>query len=210
MNLMEAFACVEDPRRAEGRRYPLIPFLMMITVSIACGCCRYREMARFAEANRKVFQRFFNLKSDRMPSHVTIRNIMQKIDFEQLNKGFSQWVSESSSVEQGAWISIDGKAIRSTVQDYDKPYQNFVSLVSFFSQKQGQVLQVGRLENKKSSEIQTVQEMIKVFDLQGVNFTMDALHCQKNTGDAERIGSLLYRQCEEKPTEAFSHLATNS
>lgn len=45
--------------------------------------------------------------------------------------------------------------------------------------ERGQVFAVGRLENKKSSEIHLVQEMIKLFNLKDVIFTMDALHCQK-------------------------------
>lgn len=179
MNLIEVLCCIEDGRRAEGQRYPLVPILIIMMMSMVCGLCRYREIARFADANKEEFQRFFNLKSDRMPSHVTFRNIIQKISFEQLNEAFTQWAKQFISIKQDAWIAIDGKAIGSTVSDYDKPYQNFVSLVSFFSQKNGQVLQAGRLENNKSSEIKTVQEMIELFDLKGAIFTMDALHCQK-------------------------------
>jgi hypothetical protein len=57
MNLIEAFSMVQDPRRAEGRRYPLVALLIiMMMMSIACGLCRYREIARFAEANKKDLQ----------------------------------------------------------------------------------------------------------------------------------------------------------
>jgi FMN phosphatase YigB (HAD superfamily) len=148
-------------------------------MSILCGYCRYREIARFADANQKEFQHFFNLRKRVMPSHVTFRDILQRVNFEQLNDAFTMWARQSVSIEPGDWISVDGKAIRSTVSNYDKSYQNFVSLVSFFSQKQGQVVQVARLENGKSSEIPAVQKMIELFDLKDVIFTMDALHCQK-------------------------------
>ena len=53
MNLIEAFSMVHDCRRAEGKRYPLVAVLTIMMMSIACGLCRYREMARFAEANKK-------------------------------------------------------------------------------------------------------------------------------------------------------------
>ena len=53
MNLIDAFSCIEDSRRAEGERYPLIPLLIIVMISILCGYCRYREIARFANANKK-------------------------------------------------------------------------------------------------------------------------------------------------------------
>lgn len=114
-----------------------------------------------------------------MPSHVTFRDIVQRVNFEKINHAFTKWAEQYVSIEPGDWIAVDGKAIRSTVSNYDKSYQNFVSLVSFFSQKRGQVVQVARLENGKSSEIPVVRKIVEVFDLKDVIFTMDALHCQK-------------------------------
>jgi hypothetical protein len=37
MNLIEAFSGIEDDRRAEGKRYPLIPLLIITMMSILCG-----------------------------------------------------------------------------------------------------------------------------------------------------------------------------
>ena len=45
-----------------------------------------------------------------------------------------------------------------------------------------------KIENKKESEIPVVRKLIKLLDLEGVTFTMDALHCQKATVK-EIIGS---------------------
>jgi len=76
-------------------------------------------------------------------------------------------------------MAVDGKALASTVTDYETSYQNFVSLVSVFSHKRGQVLKTAKFENQKSSEIPTVRTLIEALDLQGVIITLDALHCQK-------------------------------
>ena len=77
------------------------------------------------------------------------------------------------------WLAIDGKVLASTVTDYSSSYQDFVSLVSIFSHKHGQVLCVARSESKKCSEIPTVQELIEALDVTGVVFSLDPLHCQK-------------------------------
>ena len=101
-------------------------------------------------------------------------------DFASIQKAFHKWTQDYVQIEEGEWISIDGKSIRSPVSDCSNEFQNFVSLVSLFSSKREQVLHVERLENKKDYEGQTVEELLGILDLKGVIFTLDALHCKKN------------------------------
>jgi hypothetical protein len=105
--------------------------------------------------------------------------VLKGIDFEAVINAFNQWARQYVTLESEEWFAMDGKALASTVTDQDSSYQNFVSLVSVFSHKRGQVLKAAKLENKKQSEIPTVREFIEALDLQGVVFTLDALHCQK-------------------------------
>ena len=88
---------------------------------------------------------------------------------------------QSVSIKKGDWISLDGKAIRGTVTHSNDSLQNFLSLVSVFATKQKQVLSAGKINSKKESEIPKVVELIEMLDLEGVIFTIDALHCQKKT-----------------------------
>jgi len=53
--------------------------------------------------------------------------------------------------------------------------------VSVFSQRRGQVAGFDRLSSKKSNEISTSEEMVRVSGLKNVVFTTDAPHCQKKT-----------------------------
>ncbi len=172
MNLVEAFSEMRDFRRAEGRRYPLVPMLLTIIMSIACGCPAYREIERFAKANAEQLAELFHLSRKAMPSHVTIRTLIQNSDFDQLCRIFENWARQYVSIKAEDWLSIDRKAIFPTASDCDKSYQDFVSLVSVFSQRRGQAIGFDRLHNKKSREIPTVGEMIRLFDLetlQGIN-----------------------------------------
>lgn len=59
-------------------------------------------------------------------------------------------------------------------------YQNFVNIVSIYSSRIGVVLATQQFESKKSGELKVVQTMLEALHLEGVVFTMDALHCQKN------------------------------
>ena len=179
MNLMELFSEIRDFRRAEGRRYPLAPMLIIIVMSVICGRICYREISGFAKAHKEEFQKYFGLKRSEMPSHVTFREIIQRTGFEEICHLFEKWAKNYVSIEKGDWLSADGKCIRSAVSDYSKSWQDSVSPVSIFAQKQGQIIRIAKLSNKKSSEIPAVEEPVQLPDLEGAVLSMDALHCQK-------------------------------
>ena len=95
---------------------------------------------------------------------------------------FNQWARELISENKNAdCISIDGKSIRSTLTASFGNKQNFASIVSWFSQENGLVLALEKLENKKTSEIHCVQDMVKTTPLTNQILTLDAVHCQKQT-----------------------------
>jgi hypothetical protein len=142
----------------------------------------YRETDRFCKNNEKKLVKLFRFKNGRVPSYVTIRTFMKEMDFESLQSAFHKWTKAYVRIDQDEWISIDGKYIRSTVSDYSNEYQNFVSLVSLFCRKREQILMVGKIENKKSSEPRTVNDLLDLLDLKGAMLTMDALHCKKSAG----------------------------
>ncbi len=179
MNLIDLLSQIKDPRRAEGKRYPLTSILLISIMSIMSGHYGYREIAKYADANKDFFMQFFPKKRTKLPSHVTFRDVLRRIDYNELLFVFEQWALGYVSIEKEEWFSVDGKAIGSTLTDYSKEYQNFVSIVSVFSQKRGQVISAKMFENKKTSEIATVELLIEKLDLTDVVFTLDALHCQK-------------------------------
>jgi hypothetical protein len=191
MNLLEYLSHIPDFRRHVGRRYPLPAVLLVTIMSIISGRCRYREIATFADANKEALLAFFPRKRDRLPSHVTFREVLKGVNFDEVITAFEAWAVQYVSIEPGEWFAIDGKALASTVTDYDTSYQNFVSLVSVFSHKRGQVLSAAKLENHKQSEIPTVTALIELLDVQGVVFSLDALHCQKKRPPrSSRVGMI--------------------
>jgi len=181
MTLIEHLQKIPDFRRKQGLRYPLISVLLLTIMSIMSGRCRYREIASFAQANKKELLRFPHLeKRGRLPSHVTIREVLKGINFDDVLAAFNDWAKQYVAVEENEWMAIDGKAMESAVTNYSSSYQNFVSSVSIFSHKRGQALRAAKLENNKRSEIPTVQELIEDLDVTDVIFSLDSLHCQKN------------------------------
>lgn len=173
---------VNDPRKKSGKRHPLWLILLLVILGAMFGYLGYRDLESFAKSNQKLIVKNFHLTTDRVPSYSTIRRAMMLIKTSDLIDAFNQWASQlTSSINLTDWVSIDGKCLRSTSQNPQNSSHNFVSIVSLFSQETGLVLGLQKVENKKSSEIRQAQELVKGYPHQGNVFTLDALHCQKET-----------------------------
>jgi len=194
MNLIECLQEVEDPRRLQGQRYSSVSMLLIIIMGILRGNYGYREIGRFSDLNKSIFIKKFGFKNQRVPSYVSIRTFILGANFSSIQKAFHKWSRNYVKIKSGEWIAIDGKSIRSTLSDYSTDYQNFVSLVSLFCSKREQILHVEKFENKKANEGQIVDYLLEILDLKDVIFTLDALHCKKNSKQNRRKTYLYQRQ----------------
>jgi hypothetical protein len=139
-------------------------------------------MGDFAKANQELIVQKFHTLSQKVPSSSTIRRVLLGVDWSNLQDTFNQWSSHLENYnELRDWVCIDGKALSSMVTNPESYHQNFVSFVSLYSQEHQLVLRLNRLENKQCSEIKQVQSMIRDCTLKSQVFTLDALHCQKQT-----------------------------
>ena len=151
----------------------------MIIMAIMSGHYAYREIARFIETNQDELQKYLRLRRPVNPSHVTIREGLQRLDFKELQKAFARWMSTHAELQAGDWIALDGKCLGSTLTDYDNQYQDFVGMVTAFAVSKGIVIRAHKYNNGHKSEIVAVQDLISALELKDMILTMDALHCQK-------------------------------
>lgn len=178
-SLIEKLGEIEDFRTTDGRRHPLWVVLIIVLMGTMSGYLGYRALGDFAKRHREDLVEALKIPKGRVPSYSTIRRVMMGIDFDELAKVFQSWASESVNISAGEWLSIDGKSIRGTVHKSHSPYQNFICVVSVFTNHQGLVLTQDKFENKHGSEISTVQGLIKTLHLEQAVLSMDSLHCQK-------------------------------
>ena len=181
-SLIEALKKVKEFRQEKGKRHPLWIVLLIIILGIMEGYTGYRALGDFSKLNQELLSTTLSIVPQRVPSYSTIRRVILGIGWSNLLQIFNEWAIEL--LQQNYlrnWIAIDGKSLRSTMNNYSSKSQNFVVIVSFFSQEFGLVLNLNRFENKKSSEIHQVQDAIRTCPINNQVFTMDALHCQKIT-----------------------------
>ena len=169
---------IPDTRRQAGRRHKQEFVLLIVLMAIMSGYYGYRAIGDFIERNRKDLLEYLQPPKNRLPSFFTVRRVLQGLDYVALSTQFYKWSQSYIELDEWEWLSIDGKAIGGTSNKKDG-YQNFVSMVSVFVSRQKMVLANGKLINSKESEIPLVQKLITALDLEGVIYTLDALHCQK-------------------------------
>lgn len=173
-NLLE----IEDFRRSQGQRFTLPAFLEMVILAGMSGNFGINPTSRFIANNKDFFIERYGLNHG-VPGKTVIYNILSVIDYTQLNNVLKKWMNQFIDSKTDSWLSIDGKALCSTVTDKHGHGQNFQSIVSLFSNEMGIVVSTEQMEMKKSHEGEIARDIIEQLELQGVTFTLDALHCQK-------------------------------
>lgn len=180
-SLLEILWEIEDFRRAEWRMYKLNIIILMILLWIMSGATSERAISRFIKNNEKDLIKTLRLKNNRVPSRSPIKTAIKNIDFEELSEKFYKRTNQNIDIEEWEWMWIDWKAIRWTVTESQTKMQNFVSLITVFMNDKKIPIASGKIKSKKESEIPKVKELINTLWLKWMVFTIDALHCQKNT-----------------------------
>ena len=176
---------IEDKRRAQGRRYDLEHVLLCCVLAVAAGADSYRAMARFIKAKFQWLREHSALRWRKAPSHTGLRAVLLSVDqpaVEQALRSYAAGVLEAGR-EGGAascTIAIDGKTLRGSVDRFaDVPALQWVS--AFAAQQRLVVGQIALSGEDKGSEIAAARKLIEELGLSGKLFTLDALHCQKQT-----------------------------
>jgi len=179
MNIIDKLSEIKDFRSPKGLRHTLPVVLLLVIMGAMSKAIKNREIERFGKSNMAEICSQLGLSKERLPSHVTISKVMKGIGYKEHTYIFNEWANQYVSIEAKDAVAIDGKAMKSTVENYSENQQDFVSHVTAFCLKRGEVIGCMGMQNKKTSEIEVVRELIKVLDIEDVVFTMDALHSQK-------------------------------
>lgn len=170
--------------------YPLWVVMLLVIMGIMSGCTGYRGLESFVERHQSALLELMELPYKRLPSFTTLRRIMIRINFVSLTIAFNDWAAETFMLSAGEQLATDGKSIKASVRDYDKSYQDFISVVSTFSVSQGVVVGLQSMHNQDTSELITVRSLLEVLDVHGACFTMDALHAQKKLSNKSSIAAM--------------------
>lgn len=119
--LPDYFKSITDPRRAQGRRHRLTTVLSIAAGAMLCGKTTYKAMAEWAESlgqkARKRFRCYYHptLKTLQVPSETIIRNVLIRVDPQELDEAANQWNQQFAQDDES--LAIDGKTMCNAIDE---------------------------------------------------------------------------------------------
>lgn len=176
INLIDHFTNLTDPRIDRTKEHKLIDILVIAICAVICGADGWVGMETYGKAKYKWLKQFLELPNG-IPSHDTFSRLFARLDPEEFQVAFLNWVKSISKQIPGEIVSIDGKSLR---RSYDQANQKkAIHMISAWASSQKLVLGQRKVESK-SNEITAIPQLIKVLELSGCLVTIDAMGTQKN------------------------------
>lgn len=152
------FSAIEDPRVERTKRHLLIDIMTITLCAVIGGAETWSDIELYGKCKYKWFKRFLKLPNG-IPSHDTFNRVFARLNPEQLQDCFLNWVQSISSLVPGEIVAIDGKNLR---HSYDKSNdQSAIVMVSAWAQQNGLVLGQRKVDNKSEDYINELMTYLK-------------------------------------------------
>ena len=172
---MEHFAPLEDPRIDRTKRHKLLDIVTIAICGTICGADSWVDIELFGNCKEEWFKSFLELPNG-IPSHDTFGEVFARLDPEQFQRCFIEWVEAIAQVIQGEVVAIDGKTVR---RSHDRTLgKGAIHMVNVWASSNGLVLGQAKVD-AKSNEITAIPKLLQLLELSGCIVTIDAMGCQK-------------------------------
>jgi predicted transposase YbfD/YdcC len=201
-SLAQALSLIPDFRQAQGRRYDLLPVLLLACVAVLCGCRSESAIADWGHNYGAAWLQRLGFKHSRGPSQSTLHRIFRGINQKLLEQALSHWAQAVISRLSGPrraplqGLSVDGKTLCGSTKQGARDAR----LLSCISQSLGIVLAQVAVSDK-TNEISQVEELLTGLVLTDRVITGDALLTQRHIcrGIGKRGGHYLLAVKENQP-----------
>ena len=178
--LTQRFSTLEDPRTGRAKRHNLLDVVVIAICAVICGADSWVDVEMFGKSKENWLRRLLSLPNG-IPSHDTFGRVFARLDPEQFERCFREWVDTVNEVMEGEVVAIDGKTVRGS---HDRVTgKSAIHMVSAWASVNQLVL--GQLKvNDRSNEITAIPELLDTLDVSGCTVTIDAMGCQKDIAKA--------------------------
>lgn len=165
-----------DPRRAQGRRYPLRLVVVVALMAAVCGCDDAEAMEAWGAANEEWLGGFLPMPHG-APTQDVFLAVFAALDPRAFEAVLRSWAAllVARLTKVGKHIAVDGKTSRRSF-DLAKG-QASLHTVSAYLSEVGLVLGAIKTDSK-SNEITAIPELLRLLDLRGATVTIDAMGAQ--------------------------------
>ena len=178
-DLLAALEGVPDPRRRQGRRYPLAPLLLFSVLAVLAGATSYRGILTFIGVHRERLNATFGSRFRRAPAVNTLRDLFLALEPAELEAAFREHARALAdrAPARGRVVALDGKTLRRSFDHLND--EAAAHVLGAFACDAALVLAHQEVR-AAPEEVPAAQALIGALGVRGVLFTADALHCQKN------------------------------
>jgi predicted transposase YbfD/YdcC len=174
-SLLSHFATLEDPRVDYLVEHRLLDIVAITICAVICGAESWVDIEAYGHSKLAWLKTFLALPNG-IPSHDTISRLFARLEPEQLQQCFVNWVKTIAQLTAGEVVSLDGKTAR---RSYDQGKgQGAIHMVSAWASQNRLVLGQIKVADK-SNEITAIPKLLKVLDVSGCIVTIDAMGAQK-------------------------------
>ncbi len=178
-DLLAALEGIPDPRRRQGRRYPLAPLLLFSALAVLAGAASYRGILTFIAVHRERLNATFGSRFRRAPAVNTLRGLFQALEPAGLEAAFREHARALAGKAPASGlrvVALDGKTLKRSFDHLND--EAAAHVLSAFASEAALIL--AHQEIAEGDEVAAARALIERLGLSGVLFTADALHCQKN------------------------------
>lgn len=174
-SITEHFASLEDPRIDRTKRHNLLDIVTIAICGTICGADSWVDIELFGHCKEEWFKSFLELPNG-IPSHDTFGDVFARLDPDQFQRCFIEWIQAVAQVTQGEVVAIDGKTVR---RSHDRTLgKQAIHMVNVWASSSGLVLGQAKVA-AKSNEIVAIPKLLQLLELTGCIVTIDAMGCQK-------------------------------
>jgi hypothetical protein len=178
-DLLAALEGIPDPRRRQGRRYPLAHLLLFSALAVLAGAASYRGILTFIAVHRERLNATFGSRFRRAPAVNTLRGLFQALEPAELEAAFREHARALAGKAPASGlrvVALDGKTLKRSFDHLND--EAAAHVLSAFASEAALIL--AHQEIAEGDEVAAARALIERLGLSGVLFTADALHCQKN------------------------------
>ena len=172
----EHFSKVSGPRMDRTKEHKWLDMIAIAICAVICGAEGWTDIENFGNSKLSWLKTFLELPNG-IPSHDTFGRVFARINAQEFQLAFHEWVWAVNDIIQGQIINIDGKQLRGSKDNVLG--KRAIYMVSAWAEENELVPGQCKVD-EKSNEITAIPELLKILSLAGCIVTIDARGTQTN------------------------------